>query len=713
MSHPFEKPVSSPADEPGHGLAAYQSATARALLVALLLTFVCAAWTRQAELVTLTSQISEATPCVASIMCLFLLLGLGALLGKAARFTEITGRFALLGHWCRRLILRPVEILVIFIFLAIAAPMSGIGLFRLVMPCIMATQYFGLPTNHLDEMSQTIPWQLAPGGYEVGRVYWEGSDAVIPTLGLDHIPIIGQALEGTAHLLLGVTIIPWKLWAVPFLVWTFYICSYFIAAFCLVTLFRRHWEEDERLSFPMSSFAVEMIRPQGSLLSGHNFYRDPVVWIGFSLAVLYNTMSAVAAVNPAVPALGISYPLGNIFTESPWNAMRGFTIFYKPELLGLGYLVPSDVLFSIWFFSLGEWVIRPFAKAVGYTPSGFPFMAEQAMGAFVVLALYFVWSARSSLWQTILATVGSIRINDSEEPLSYRFAALGAILGMIVVFTLPIVFGVVWWVSLLYFGLMFGVLIVYCRNRAEMGWPVVWGYPLYGQRQSMVTFLGSGAFITGREYASFTILSMFSWMQRTVNQALTSTGQEGYVAAHRLGESRRTIAHVVLLAIVVGVVVGFLTNLSTIYEYGGITLSSSGDITGGGMTQEIVGQYNQLSRWMDQPQMPDVRRITYTLWGALMVIGMITGRRLWVRFPFHPGGYALANCHGMPYMFFPALLLWLVKSGTLHIGGVKLYRRVAPGFLAFTLGHIFSVGVWSLVGLYAGELVRRYVVWFI
>jgi hypothetical protein len=497
------------------------------------------------------------------------------------------------------------------------------------------------------------------------------------------------------------------------LIWTFYICAYFIAAFCLVTLLRRHWEEEERLAFPMSNFAVEMIRPQGSLLSGHNFFRDPVVWIGFSLAVLYNAMSAMAAINPSLPALGISYPLGNIFTESPWNAMRGFTIFYKPELLGLGYLVPSDVLFSIWFFSLGEWVIRPVAKAVGYLPSGFPFMAEQAMGAFAVLAVYFVWAARQTLWQVVRVTAGSLKLSDSDEPLSYRYAALGVVLGMIVVFTLPIVFGVVWWVSLLYFGLMFGVLIVYCRNRAEMGWPVVWGYPLYGQRQSMVSFLGSGAFITGREYKSFTILSMFSWMQRTVNQALTSTGQEGYVAAHKLGGHRRTIATVVLLAIVVGVVSGFLVNLATVYEYGGITLSSSGDITGGGMTQEIVGQYNQLSQWMERPQAPDLRRITYTLWGALMVVGMIAGRRWWVRFPFHPGGYALANCHGMPYMFFPALLLWLVKAGTLHIGGVGLYRRVAPGFLAFTLGHIFSVGVWSLVGLYAGELVRRYVVWFL
>jgi len=64
-------------------------------------------------------------------------------------------------------------------------------------------------------------------------------------------------------------------------------------------------------------------------------------------------------------------------------------------------------------------------------------------------------------------------------------------------------------------------------------------------------------------------------------------------------------------------------------------------------------------------------------------------------------------------MWFPAFVLWGVKTITLHIGGVGLYRRIAPAFLAFTLGHFFSVGVWSLAGLLAGEWVRRYIVWFL
>ena len=131
------------------------------------------------------------------------------------------------------------------------------------------------------------------------------------------------------------------------------------------------------------------------------------------------------------------------------------------------------------------------------------------------------------------------------------------------------------------------------------------------------------------------------------------------------------------------------------------------------MTQEVLGQFNTISQWVDKPEGPNVRKATYTVLGAVMAFGLILGRRFSVRFPFHPGGYALALSHASPFMWFPALLLWTIKTLTLHLGGIKLYRRLAPGFMAFTLGHFFATGVWSLVGLMAGEWVKRYVVWFL
>jgi hypothetical protein len=698
----------SPSERP------YRAATARALIVAVVLSLLACAWTKQAELVTLTSQISESTPPVASIMALFLLLGLGGVLTKVAIRCEQRAGLARVGRLLRRLVLTRGEMLVVFVFLAITAAMPGVGLFRQVMPCLMVTQYFGTPQNHLAEMATFIPRQWAPTDPEIARIFWEGGDVSLPSFGLSRVPVVGSILEGAAQFLAGPSLVPWRHWRTPFLLWTAYLSLYFISAFCLVTLFRRYWEEDERLTFPVASFAVEMLRREGSLLSGVNFFRDPVVWTGFSLAILYNVLNALKVFNPAVPALGISYPIGSLFTESPWDTMNGLAIFYKPEILGLGYLVPSDVLFSIWFSTLVGWLVRPFARMGGYNPAGFPFVTQQAMGAFVLLGCYYLYQARVRLWETVRGQLrNGASEDDRQEPMSGRTALLGAVVGMAAVVGVPVLFGVRWWVSLMYFGIMYLVLIVYCRNRAEMGFPIVWGYPLYEQRPLMVNFLGSEPLVSKGNIRSFTLLTMFSWLQRSVNQATTSIGQEAYVAAHKLDERRRTLAKIVVAALIFGLVTAFLANLSAFYEYGGLVLSSPGGIEGGQMTQEVLSQFTAVSQWLDQPQAPNRQKIGYTLAGALLALAMILGRRGSVRFPFHPGGYALAFCHGGSYMWFPALVLWATKTLTLRLGSAGLYRRLAPGFMAFTLGHFFSVGVWSLAGLLAGEWVRRYIVWFL
>lgn len=691
-----------------------RAATCRALLTAFILALLIAAWNKQAELVTLTSQITESTPAIAAVLVLFLMLGIGGAVGRLTQAASLREHPSRLAQWARHLVFTRGEMLVVFYFLAIVCSMPGVGLFRTFMPCLSVVQYFGMPSNHLAEMAQDIPWQWAPNDPEVMRVFWEGGDRAVPTLGVEGVPLLGPLLEGAFHFLAAPAIIDWRHWLVPFLVWSFYLSAYFVTAFCLITLFRRHWEEDERLSYPVSSLAVEMIRPEGSLLSGQSFFRDPVVWTGFSLAVIYNVTNAIKVWNPSVPALGIHYPLGQFFTESPWDTMQGFAIFYKPELLGLGYLVPMDVLFSIWFFTVFMWIVRPVAKIVGYQPSGFPFMTNQGVGAFLLLGVYFIWSAWGRLREVARkAFAGDQAVDDSQEPLSYRFSALTVLLGLAVIFGMPIAFGVVTWHAVMYFTIMMLTLIVYCHNRAEMGFPVVWGYPLYKQRETMINLLGSAAFMPGGSTKSLTLLSMFGWLQRTVNQAITSTGVEGYVAASKLGESRRVLAKVVIGALVFGLVLAFLVNLSAYYEYGGLVLSSAGGNEGGQMTQEVLGQFTPISQWVDTPEGPNRLKTGYTVFGAVMALAMVIGRRAWVRFPFHPGGYALALCHEGPYMWFAAFLIWGVKWATLHLGGVKAYRRIAPGFLAFTLGHFFSVGVWSLIGLYAGEFVRRYTVWFI
>ncbi|MFW6438364.1 MAG: DUF6785 family protein, partial [Armatimonadota bacterium] len=537
-------------------------------------------------------------------------------------------------------------------------------------------------------------------------------DVSPPTFGVEAVPVAGPVLKLVVTTFTGPLLVPWQHWFWPVVFWTAYISVYLLTGFCLVTLYQRSWERDEHLNFPISNLPVELIEPESSRFSSLRFFRDPVVWVGLGVAVVYNAMNALAVFNPGLPALGIAYPLGDLFTESPWDTMRGLRIYWKPELLGLGYLVPSDVLLSIWVFTLLSWFVRPLARVIGRTPPGFPFVKEQAMGAFIVLGAYFTVQARGRLAQ-IIRNWPQCAGEDEDYTYGQPWALAGFVLGSLFVIGVPIAFGVDWWASVLYFGVMFVVLLVYARNRAEMGWPIVWGYPLYQPRASMIDFIGSGPFVGPGRMQSMTLLTMFSWLQRSVNQAIVSTEQEATIAAERLGYRRRTIASLVPGAVVFGILVAFMVNLSAFYEYGGLVLSSPNGITGGQMTREVLGQYTEVSTWIDDPVVPDAQAIGWTTGGGLLALGMVLARRAWPRFPFHAGGYALAFTHPSSFMWFPALLLWTIKNIALHIGGAGLYRRLARGFLALTIGHFLSVGVWSLLGLVAGEWVGRYVVWFL
>ena len=59
--------------------------TWRALLLSLLLTVACGIWVRQAEIVVISTQISEAVPAIPALGALLLLLGLNPLLRLVRR----------------------------------------------------------------------------------------------------------------------------------------------------------------------------------------------------------------------------------------------------------------------------------------------------------------------------------------------------------------------------------------------------------------------------------------------------------------------------------------------------------------------------------------------------------------------------------------------------------------------------------------------------
>jgi len=689
--------------------------TARALLVAVIVTIAVLAWVEYSELVTPTSQMSESTPPIPAILALGAVWALVWLWRKAMQAVEQVplSTLAALGRLGRRLGLKRAEVLVVYLFLIVSCAMPSVGVVRLILPCLMELQYFQEPSNNFAQMSKQIPRTWAPLEGEPVRTFWEGVDRSVPPSAAAKVPLIGPVLEGLRQFFAQTSAVPWRRWATPFVLWNLYLMSYFAGSFCLVCLFRKKWVEDDHLAFPLATMSIEMVRGGQPSGTDRAFFRNPVMWVGFGLAVLYNATNMLKVFNPGLPAMGMFYPIGRLFTEFPWNRMAGLAAWYKPEIMGLGYLVPSEILFSIMFFSLAQWFVRPLAAIAGYQAAGFPWPRTQAAGALIVLGLFFTYQARHRLVQIARKAFGAApEVNDSDEPLPYRLAFFGTLISLVILVAFPVAYGVDWWAAGGYFlvGTLF--LIAYCRNRAETGLPIVWGYPLLAQKDVLTDFLGSRPFIEPGRIKSFSLLSMLVFFERGTYYAITSTEQEACIVGDTVGLTARRTAKVVLIAMVIGFASSMWMYLSSYYTWGGNIMETVGGTQGGQRAQIAMRQFLKASAWIDVPSPPNLNAISATLFGAVLTSALVLTRYKLMRFPFHAVGYALACCH-TNYMWFPALVIFSVKTLVMRTGGMKLYRRLAPGFIAFTLGHFTSIGLWSFAGLYAGEYVQRYRVWFL
>ena len=106
------------------------------------------------------------------------------------------------------------------------------------------------------------------------------------------------------------------------------------------------------------------------------------------------------------------------------------------------------MLFSCWFFFLMWRVVRVLGSVYGVyddTPE-FPFMNHQALGAYLLIGLFAVWSGRRHLG-VVLRAAFSRGESSGDEPMSYRTAVVGLALGTAAVIAFFDAAGMRWWVA--------------------------------------------------------------------------------------------------------------------------------------------------------------------------------------------------------------------------------------------------------------------------
>jgi len=641
--------------------------TAKALVVSLILLAVSLYWVLHVEMIAHAAQITESVPIVPAIGSLIVLTLLASLLQRLPKLFRLSR----------------ADILVVYIFLCVAASMPSVGVVRLLFPNLTALYYFAEPENDFESYQKHVPHWFVPQDREVIRQMYEHADNER---------------------------VPWRPWIGPLSVWTLFFLAWFLAMLCLMTLFRRQWVERERLTFPIVHMVMDLSETGGGRLVG-GFFRNPIMWVGFGLAAVYNLLNILKAWNPAIPALGREYDLGALFTERPFSAIQPLSLAWRPENIGLGYLVSTEITLSVWVFYLLLRLSNVFAVTAGYQVAGFPFDQEQSTGAYLALGLFVIYVARHSLRQVYRKAIGRLEeLDDSGEPVPYRWALIGFVLSVAVMLIFAAKAGMWLWTAALYFGLLLLFALVYARARAEAGAAMVWLFPFYQHKRVILNALGSARLSTGKDWGNLTLFSYFMFMTRGYFQSMMAYQIESSKIAGEARINQRSVSVVLVVALLLGLRGAYYMHLGAYYKYGNNVLES-GTTEGGYRTFLAKNEFLETAGYAKAPKPPDALRTAMTGIGFAIGALLIVLRTLVLRFPLHPLGFAMVTSYGHP-LWGPFLLVWVIKTLVLRIGGMRMYRKLIPAFLGLVIGHFFVAGViWGSISIH-NEMYRYYGVHF-
>ncbi len=640
--------------------------TWRAAIVAVAFTVLCSHWIDQAEVVTLFCQITESVPAIPAVAILVLLVVFSPL---AKRIHKRLG-------FDRR------EMIAIYIFVAIATSMAGCGIARFWINTIPVLHYFAQPDNDYAQFQQYFPKWWLPQDPEVIRQMYEGS----PT-----------------------GAIPWRPWIVPLVGWGAVFMAIWVALMGMSAIFHRQWADRERLTYPLLYLPMEMTEGLDRRSLMGDFFRNKLMWAGFAIAFVYNVTNIVNAYNPGIPAVGKFFDFGRFLSERPWSALLPLQLHWRPEMIGFGYLVSTEVALSVWVLHLLVRLENLIPAIMGYDVPGMPFAQEQGIGAYVALGLTLLWVGRGHLKMVLAKALHpSEGPDDREEAMSYRGAVMAAVGGFAATVVWATASGLAPWLAIAYFGLIVLVALVYARMRAEVGVPLIWMFPFFQQYKVFKYAIGPQFLQAHGGWRSMTVFSTFIIFSRGYFPSLQGYQVEGYRLGDQVGLNLRSLSRFMVAALAIGFFVAAWIHLRSYYEYGVGGLRGL-DGWGADMARN---EFTELTGYMKGFPGIDGARTAAAGAGFAMAAILFGVRTVFLRFPLHPLAWGMVTSYG-DLIWGTFFIVWVIKSLVFKLGGMRTYRMLIPFFIGLALGHFFTAGVlYSLIGAYGPVSFQRYAVWF-
>lgn len=551
------------------------------------------------------------------------------------------------------------EMLTVYIMLVVSTGLSGHDQMQILFTTIHYVVARATPENHwVDSIVPYLPAHLVPPAGEAIKDFYRGSSTLyMPT-----------------HYLA---------WLRPLAWWSAFVMAVVWVMMCMTAIFRKQWDA-ERLTYPIAEIPLQLTDPETGVL------RSKLFWGAFAFAAAIRAWVYLQLLFPSLPVLNINcqyYSLGG----HPWNAAGSIPVSFFPFGIGLCFFLPVQISFSIWFFYILSRLELIAASAAGWTSQWgtFPYVAEQSTGSAIGWSLAVLWFARGHLKRVYNHVLGREKLDDSEEPLSYRLAFWGFVLGCAFLLWFAVTAGMRPFTAVLYLGIFLLLVLVVARLRAEVGLPTIEFYQV-GADSILRSIAGDRAW-TGPDSA---VMSLFFWLSRTHRQFPMSSQLDGMRIGRRSGLNLRSLTFTILLASVVTVIAAFWALLHVTYHVGFGTAKFSSVVS----WAFGLDPWNRMHNWMTNPRPPDPGRVGGYAFGMLFTFFLSAMRARFPWWPFHPAGYLTSGSFGLSRLWVPLFIAWAAKATILKFGGLQSYRTALPFFLGLICGEFVVGMLGTLVG---------------
>lgn len=628
--------------------------TVRAALLSTLLAVLNDYWIVQLEVVR-NSFATYAAPFYNVVFTLFVL----------------TAANAILRRWMPRAALSRGELLVIYVMVSITSAVCSHNMMQVLVSMMGYPFYFQSPSNGWDRLFlDRLPhWLTVSDAVSLRNFYLGESSLYLPE---NYVP-----------------------WLLPAVWWSVFCTVLLGTTLCLAAILRKHWVESEKLTFPIIMLPLEMTEPSGRL------FRNRYFWLGFGIAGCITILAGLNYLYPSVPCLGITrVNIGGRITAEPWKAIGKTMMGFYLWAIGIAYLMPLELSFSCWLF---HWLIKleligcHMAGILDVTVPGtgldnaYPFLNSQSYGAYIGFFVMSVWSGRRyfmRVLRTALLRTGDE--NDGREPVSYRAAVAGFLLGTVFLAAFARSFGMSAAVITVFFALYFIFALICCRIRAELGFPI---HDAHMMSPSYPILTVTGTEHIGRQ--DLVGMSMFFWFNRTYASHPAPHQLEGLKLAEGGRSAARQMFAAALIAGAIAAPIGFWMLLHVYFIRGGATSKM-------GIHALNFGRdfSNDLAGRLLNSYPPNTTSIAFVTVGLVGSLAMGWARTRYIGFPLHPLAYAIGNSWGVAQLWMPLMIGSAAKFFMLRFGGLPAYRRSLPFFFGLILGEIVTGSLWTLLGIY-------------